>query len=203
VHRELSTAINEYLPLYNAEMRDSAPKLKTDRAAGRVFFLGPSFVIGNVPEGKVMIVGTRLKVLALVWVSGILGLNGCQDQVERVARLGVKQRTDLYDDPTLDATFKAEMLRMASLYNRQIISSGLLGLKTHRDHEALILKAAGAEWRERKLAVYTAVLTEFDLLVRSGGRRPDYSRGSLTVKFVSPMNDASFDSLLKELHLIP
>jgi hypothetical protein len=39
----------------------------------------PSFEIGNVPEGKVVISGARLNVLSLVWVSGMLKLISCKD----------------------------------------------------------------------------------------------------------------------------
>ena len=200
VNRELLAAIAEYLPLYDGHMRRFAPHFKPYTTNSQHVVVGPSFEVGNVPEGQVTIVGTKLKVLALVWICGMLELNGTKDQVEHVARLSVRQRTDLYEDPILSPIHKYELLEMASLYNRPIISSGVFGMQTNRNLEAHILKAAGAEWQERKLAVFTAALTEYDFYARRG-RKPDYSRGSLTVKFVSPLNDDSFDLVLRELHV--
>jgi hypothetical protein len=199
----LSAAITEYLPMYDAEMRRFAPHYKLEKLDGLNVISGPTFEIVDVPEGKIVVKGARLKVLALVWTSGMLGLSSCKDQVEHVARLAVKQRTDLYDDPTLHPFFKQIMLSRASLYNRQVISSGLLGAAANGNLSELALKLAGGEWRERRLALYTAAVTEFDLPVRSGILKPDYLQGSLKVKFVSPMNDAHFDILLKEMHVVP
>jgi hypothetical protein len=191
VNRELSAGITEYLNMYEAEMLRTSSYFTLGKLAGRKDFSGPVFAI-RVPEGEVVIRGARFRVLALVWTSGMLGLTGTKDQVERAARLAVKQRTDLYDDQTLHPFYKREMLREASLYNRQILSSGLLGVAGNRDLEASAIKAVGVEWQERRLTLYN------DL---SGAREPDYSLGSLTVRFTAPMDDAHFDLLLKELHL--
>jgi len=163
----------------------------------------PTFAINNVPENEIVIVGARLKVLALVWISGMLGLTDCNEEVERVARLAVKQRAFLYDNSTLDAFFRAQVLTMSSLYNRQILATGLLGVATNRTLQAFALQATGVQWQKRKLASYKAALTEYDLPVRSGVMKADYSDGSLIVKFTSPMDDNHFEILLKELHLIP
>jgi len=204
VKRELASAITEYLPLYEAKIRSTAPLYTFEELRQLRGFPGVSFEIDNVPEGKATLVGARLKVLALVWISGMLRLNSCRDQVEQVARLAIKQRKDLYEDANLHPSYKVRMLEKASLYNRQIISSGLLGLlASNRDLEARILKAVGAEWRERMLTVYSATMTEFDVPVRQGFVKPDYSRGSLSIKCVSPLSDDSFDMVLRELHLIP
>jgi hypothetical protein len=88
VNRELSAALAEYLPLYDRIMGGiRSPGFKAPLTNGQAFVGGPAFAIGNVPEGRVVISGARLKVLALVWTSGLLGLSGSKDPVERVARL--------------------------------------------------------------------------------------------------------------------
>ena len=195
VNRELSAALAEYLPLYERSMRGiRSPEFKARLTNSQAFSGVPAFAIANVPEGEVVVSGARLKVLALVWTSGMLGLSGSKDPVERVARLAVKQRAELYGEPNLDSFFKAQTLKGAGLYNRQILSTGLLGVEGNLDLEASATKAAGVEWQERRLTLYN------DL---SGAREPDYSLGSLTVRFAAPMDDAHFDLLLKELHLGP
>ncbi len=178
VNRELSAAITEYLNLYDAEILRTRPYFTLDKLADQKSFSGPVFAIGNVPEGKVVIRGARFRVLTLVWTSGMLELAGTKDQVERAARLAVKQRADLYDDPTLQPFYKHEMLMAASLYNRQILSTGLLGVSVDVASQSSLLKAADAEWQERRL---------------------DYSGETLALRFASPMDDAQFDNLLEKL----
>jgi hypothetical protein len=201
VGRYLSSGIEMYLKLYEAEMRRLAPQFKSEDLKGTGGFSGPTFSIGQVQEGKVVIAGARLNILALVWIAGMLDLSGCKDQVERVAQLAVKQRKELYEDSTLHPFFKAQMLERASLYNRQIICSGLLGVAADGDAQESIVKAVGASWQERQLTSFRAGVTEFDSLALSGAVKPDYSRGSLNVKFVSPLDDAGFDAVLERLHL--
>lgn len=53
---------------------------------------------------------------------------------------------------------------------------------------------------QRTLAAYDAALTEFDKPTQSGMMAPDRSTGSLTVSYVSSMNDTNFDRLLQEIH---
>ena len=83
VRRALSAAVAEYLPLYEAKMRISAPRYKVEvvreKIKNNMATTLPSFEIGNVPEGKVVISGARLNVLSLVWVSGMLKLISCKD----------------------------------------------------------------------------------------------------------------------------
>jgi hypothetical protein len=202
VSSELSAAMNQYMPLYEDELRRQAPFYKLDKMKPGPY-AGPGFVTGNVREGKVVVAGARLKVLALVWISGMLGLADTAQQVEHVARAALKQRTELYEDQTLDAFFRSEMLTYASIYNRQIISSGVVGAARNSKLGVSAMKAAGVQWQERKLALFSSALTEYDLPVRSGVMQPDYSRGSLTVRFVSPLNDANFEVLLKEMRFAP
>jgi hypothetical protein len=150
-----------------------------------------------VPEGDVVIAGARLKVLALVWVSGVLKLDACKDNVANITNIALKQRAELYDDSTLVSFFKSEMLGRASLYNRQILATGLIALTTKSNTEAsAIATEVGIEWQEHKLVSYMAALTEFDLHARDGILKPDYSGWTSVVKFVAPMNDRDFDLLL-------
>ena len=110
----------------------------------------------------------------------------------------MKQRNDLYSDQTLDIGFKRVMLRAASLYNRQLICSGLLGVS---DSEDSILRTAGVEWQERQLTRFSSTVTEFDVPVRMGFMPPDLSRGTLKVRCVAPMSDTQFDTLLQTMKI--
>jgi hypothetical protein len=201
IDQEFAAALTSYLPFYDLEMQRNAPHYKLDRIADNTVITGPTFAVGNAPQGEEVIAGLRLKILGMVWIVGSLGLTDNKALVERVADLAVKQRAELYNDPTLHPFFRVQMLERASLYNRQLISSAFLGLVLDPRIEASVLKAVGCEWQERTLGVYASELTEFDLPVRSGVMKPDYSRGSFSVKFLPPLNDAQFDLVLSKLEL--
>jgi hypothetical protein len=200
VRQELESVIPEYLALYDADLQAQAPHFTNDKATNRPYMVGPVFSVGNQPDGKIGLFGARHKVLALVWISGILGLNN-SDQVERVTRLALQQRAELYDHPDWMPFFKYQMLQNASLYNRQLLLSALLGTSGNHINQTSMLELSGAEWRERSLAHYTAALTEYDLPVRSGLMEPDYSLKPFKVGFVSPLDDIRFDLVIKEFRL--
>jgi hypothetical protein len=122
--------------------------------------------------------------------------------VENTARIALKQRTSLYEASNLHPFFRAEMLKRASLYNRQILSSALLGV-VEGNAQSTIMKELELVWRERKISTYKAVLTEFDLPVRSGAMNPDYSLGSRTLKILAPLDDAKFDMLVEKCGVNP
>ena len=164
----------------------------------------PAFEIGFLkPEdqGKATLLGEKMKVFSLVWISGMLRLTDNREQVEEVVRLALKQKNELDNDPTLQPTFKETMLGTATVYNRQILGSGLLGV-TFKDvpMESNAMKTAGIQWQPRTLVGYDAALTEFDKPAQSGVMAADRSVGSLTVNFVSSMHETNFDLLLQEIH---
>jgi hypothetical protein len=198
LRRALSAGTEEYLRLYSDKMKELAPPHTEASAGGKRGPVGPPvFVIGGVPEGKAVIAGSRLNVLALVWSCGMLNLTNCKAEVEGVARLALNQRTELYNAPTVGFP-KRVMLRHASLYNRQIISSALLGVTTTDD---AILRAVGIEWRVCSLTRFNSVVTEYDVPVHMGLSRPDFSQGTLKVRYVAPIDDVQFDKLLRSLRI--
>jgi hypothetical protein len=144
--------------------------------------------------------GMRLKVLALVWISGMLELIDNKRDVEHVIQVAIEQRRTLDSDPALPAMMKESILMGASLFNRQVLTSGLLGVTSiDKSVEADILKASGIKWQERKLAGYKAVLNEFERPAQSGIMAPDHSAGTVSVKYASPLSDAKFADLVKRI----
>lgn len=204
VKTNLVSALTAYSRLYDQEIRLRSPvfiiKTNTDTA----FNVTVAFQMGTRPgeEGEVTLLGERGKVFSLVWISAMLKLTDNKELVDQVVRLALKQRADLLPgDPTLEPSFKKSMLRGASLYNRQILSSGLIGVTfKEAGTESDVMKKVGIQWQQRTLAAYDAALTEFDRPVQSAAMAPDYSTGSLMVNYVSPMNDTNFDLLLQEIH---
>lgn len=199
LNRELSALTGLYLKLYDTEMRSLASEFTTEKLQSKSSIAGPAFA-STAAQGDVVIRGARLGVLSLVWTAGLLNLSECKMAVERVVRISLQQRSSLYGDPKLHDFFKNQMLERASLYNRQILSSGLLGTMVGDDVNALG-NVSGIEWQDRKLVSYRAQLTEYDLPVVSGGMKVDGAFVSTTVRFVSPLDDSQFDALLSGLRL--
>ena len=160
----------------------------------------PVFAIGNVPESETVISGARLKVLALVWMAGVLELNDTHDQVIRVAETALQQQSELYTNYTITSAnsfISAQVLKRASLCNRRIIASALLGTSRKKEENMNLMSRVGAKWVDRRWASYRAALTEFDPPVRSGIMQPDYANGSVTVRIISPLGDNEFDDIIK------
>ena len=198
VNQYLSMALVEYIKLYDAELLRLGPMFHEDSFAGQRVFSGPGFALTS-SSGKPEIRGTRLNVLSLVWISGILELLGCKEQIERVTRLALNQRRNLYSSK-FHPSVKAQILEGFSLYNRQIIGSSLLGVSAIDKVQASVVEAIGGEWQVRQLVAYNAAPTDFHLQRDTGGKMgADYSRGSSTVKFLSPITDSQFDTLLERI----
>jgi hypothetical protein len=205
VNTNILSTMTDYLQIYQREVNLNPEKFPIATNNGVVLYAragGPEYVILQ-PKGREtnkVISGVRLKLLSLVWLSGMLKLTDSKEAVELVVRTAIKQRNELYDSSTVEAHSRIDLLMRATLYNRQILSSGLLGV-TFKDEnaETRAMNTAGIQWEQKKLAAYDAAVTEFDTPVQSGVISPDYSTGSLMVKYVSPMTDTNFDLLLQEL----
>jgi hypothetical protein len=148
---EIDRCTEQYLKLYDAELQRFTPIYREENLKGRAGYAGPTFAIGNVKEGEVVIVGLRLKILALVAYSGARGLTECRTNVDHVARIAMKQRQALYDDATLVPFFRSEMLKWASLYNRQILGSALVELNKAESDRTAIARGMDLSWSERRL----------------------------------------------------
>ena len=201
VKTNLMLALQGYLPWYERYLQGYSPLYKIGSTNTHVHV---PFQVGSTRpghEGEVTLMGEKLKVFSLVWISGMLRLENNKEQVEDVVRLALKQKKELDDDPTLMLNFKFRMMHGAGLYNRQILSSALIGVSfKDAGMESDVMTKAGIQWQQRTLVPYDAALTEFDKPVLSAMMRPDNSQGSITVNYVLPMKDTNFDLLLQEIH---
>jgi hypothetical protein len=204
VNSNLLSALNKYLPEYDSYFKQLAPLYKITNTSQ--LSTGPMFLLTaptNQPEKEVLS-GLRLKILSLVWISGLLNLSDNKDQVERVVQMAIKQRNDLHNDLTLTPIFKLIMQKDATLYNRQILSSGLIGVTSNeKGVETSAMNVAGIHWLQSTQTAYQAVLTKSDIPVQFGVMEPDYSSGRFVISFASKMRDTNFDLLLKEIGFKP
>jgi len=202
IGRQLSNAVAVYLSLYADEMevlteRHKISDIDTNHSRG-----GLSFISGTTND-QVVLLGARLDVLSLAWISGLLELRELKPQVDSVARLALKQRDEMYAANSVDPLAREQMLFEASLYNRQILGCALLGVAEKSSARAAVLAKSKLGVKEEVLATYDAAVTEYDLPVRSGFMKPDRSRGTVTVKYLSPATDSTFNDLSRALMVLP
>ena len=93
------------------------------------------------------------------------------------------------------------MLRLGSLYNRQILGFALFGTADESSGRAAALEKSRLEIQSRNMGPYDAAVTEYDLPVLSGIMKPDLTKGLTTVKYLSPATDTVFDSFIEDLSL--
>ena len=199
---ELASALTNYLSLY-ADWREH---IESKIPPGKESIVRPSFAIIVPPEeeGKIVLMGARLKVLSLVWLSGMLSLSDAKEQIEQVAQVAIKQKTEFENENILSPEFWGMMVGRGSLYNRQILASGLIGTADLKERqESHLMQAVGITWQGRKLTGYKAKWTEFDTPVQSGFMAPDQSAGTVFTSHASSINDTTFDKLLQELRFKP
>jgi len=200
---QLSNAIAQYLPLYTAQRSVMSNYYKVSDIGTNTTKPGLDFVIGTTNDQEVVILGARLKVLSLVWIAGLLELHDLKQQVGSVARLAIKQRDEMYAANSLDVLAREEMLYEASLYNRQILGYALLGVAEKSSARDAVLAKSKLNVKERVLASFDDRPTEHDLQVGSGAMAPDPAQGTVSVRYLSPATDATFDDLSRALMLLP
>jgi hypothetical protein len=199
INLALMGAIDTFLSLYNTNL-SVAEKVQlgwSDKG-------GPGLSYNLIPADPttVTISGVRLQILALVWFSGELGLEGCKDQVRRVAEIAVQERDELYANQAMNNIMKGETIVKASLYNRQILATGLLGAIGDNNLKTIAINKASLKWENMSLVSFDALLTEYDQPVAAGVMKADRSKGSINIRIASPLSDFQFDTLLRELGVI-
>lgn len=199
INKELATALDEYQQFYDeyATMKD--PMLADDGTPRS----GSSVAMTiQTPDGKTVMTGARLKVLALAWIAGMLELDDCRTQIGQVADLALQQRTNFYEHPNWSPTFRADMVARISLFNRQILGTALAGVTRNRAAVSDSIEQADVSWQTRDLVSYLATQTEYDHAVFRDGLTPDGSKGSRTYRYLSPMSDETFDGLRAKLRAV-
>jgi hypothetical protein len=88
-------------------------------------------------------------------------------------------------------------LRSASLYNRPILATGLLG--TEAGGLARGASPSGGAFDTHRMTHYDAEFTPHDILTKHGGPLPpDYSKGEVVVHSHTALDDAAFNEICSE-----
>jgi len=197
VNAHVDSALAEYDALYDSYLAENRQYYTLEALEGSSSIAGPSFAESNVPDGQIVLVGAKLKVLTLAWVAGTVGLQDTRTAITRVTREALSQREQLYTEAELHPFFRQQMLERGGLYNRQILATALIGVCGDSRAAQKISGELGLEWQERKLTHFDARLTTYDVPVMRGIIQPDFSRGTQVVRAVKSMDDSTFGRIVE------
>jgi hypothetical protein len=95
-----------------------------------------------------------------------------------------------------DISISFPVLAFASLYNRQILATGVLGISIEAEKGDEILKNKGCKMASERLTKFDSPVAVYDLSRRQEGKATYYSEGELNIKYLSPLDDSAFDNLI-------
>jgi len=157
---------------------------------------GPSFYISDAPDGSPTLLGLRFKVLALCFLAGQLGLEGCSQEVVRTAVMAKEQYRALSVSKEHEPLFNYDFLTTAGLYSRQCLALGLMGTAPAKAREGL--RDFEARTRTVAMPLFDSVSTPYDLHTRYGAPPAvDTRSGTFECKILGELSDEDFDAILK------
>ena len=155
--------------------------------------VGLSLKISNNPDNSPTLLGLRFQLLSLVLIAGNLKLYDASAAIRPVVDEAIEQREYFYTSEAAIEGDRQTMLESASLYNTAILGTAVIGVSGKEEAG----EAPSARWETRRLPLYYAPRTRYDILMR--GAAIDYSDGSINVRFAAPIGDREFDTILREI----
>jgi hypothetical protein len=182
VSTRIESALTEYHELYGKNVYDHPGlfDMESDQNFG--------FRISNFDDHSPTLQGVRMEILTLLMLAGNLHLAGAQNAVRKVAKVAVDQKELLYDHERTNRSFSYQIIIQASLFNRQILTTAMVGTG--------IAQIPSATVRENRLTKYNARSSTFDLWGKYGVP-PDFSKGEIDIEYYPAISDDTFRRLLE------
>lgn len=140
--------------------------------------------------------GWRLKVFALILIAGNQEAAELYSEIAEVVREGRRHYQALQADLGVMAVV---MVWRDSLYNRQILATGLMKTAPDTPEAEAVRKKYANRWKTIKLTRYDAEYSVYDFPTSRGFINPDYSKGTLTMHYLDKLSDEEFDHIVKTL----
>ncbi len=184
LNKEIINSLDEYEKLFNAYMAENEHIFKHNlEQPNKRWGLG---FVETTKDGSPTLISQRYKVWALILIAGNLELRETKDSISKVLEEALKQRETFCD---------AFMLYYASLYNRQILGTAVLG--TYVNAGTLEqLQESRQIFEIHRLTHYSSSKALYDMRVGSADIA-DYSKGELKIICLKPLEDLEFDNLIK------
>jgi len=131
----INVEIRATLPVYLEMFEDTWSDTVANRASSPVeglaaYGAGPSMRISNNADHSPTLLGARNKIMSLLIIAGNLNLTETLAEVSKVIAAAIDQREVFYSTHEALEADRFCMLSSAGLYNRQILTSVLLGVKS-------------------------------------------------------------------------
>jgi hypothetical protein len=194
---ELTNSLSSYPPLYS-ELEESVFQHFQVSQTKMPVMGWPMFT-----NDTASLLGTRLKILSLVWISGLLELDEVKPQINAVAEMALTQRDRIYAATRVDPIVREDLLRFASLYHREIVGYAVVFVRQRSPERAAALARSNLKIVKMDLVRFDSEVTEFDLPVASKMILPDYSKGFLVAKWLSVGDEKASDELWRTLKALP
>jgi hypothetical protein len=195
VKQYLTKTLAEYRDAYAVDQRINNPQCCTREEADRAFaqhgsITGIGFVSNTPDPNEVTLSGQRYAVLSMVWLAAALELQTVHLTVLAIAEEGRRQRDLIYADKIHHYLYKETVLSYFSIYNRTILGSALLRTDPVLMQQVQANAGFPMQFNVLRQTLFDAKSTVYDR------KRPDFSRGVITVEYFSSLTDAMFDTLL-------
>jgi len=135
----------------------------------------------------------RLNLEALVIIAGNLELTETSEILHSIAEFALEQREKAYKQTkqgALEMISANNTLVRASLYNRIVLGTGLLGVG------GAVSQSEDYPWTELELAPYDSLVSPIDPPALRGDIIPDYSRTRIKIRHLKTLPDEGFDTIL-------
>jgi len=203
VSENLQTTLKEYEDSFNSYMKFHEKALKDNVKKYRL--RSPLNIIGfseRIPSEKPSLRGLRYKILSLVLIAGNLDLRLNKNNINEITKIALDQKKLFYDPNAFCAPDATTMLTLASLYNRQILSIGMIGTDENKK-EILekLQKEKDNSLKVKKLVPYNALVTPLE--AKRLFSPVDDSKGTMDVQCFDKMSDQAFENIVNNLVLNP
>ncbi len=154
-------------------------------------------MIGNTdqPGGREpTVVGARMQILSLVFLAGNLELLDSAPAVLSVAKRAVKQYEIFALTQDYHLNFRFRIVKMASPYNRQALTVGLIGTMSNREDP--IVSKYQARFQTKELTHFDARTTPYDAAAQLNIVDIDYPQEPLKQRYLTEVSDADLEEIL-------
>ncbi len=159
----------------------------------------PSIPISDNRDGSPTIYGSRLSVLALMLVAGNLNLVECNAAVRGIVEKAIAQKNEMESTEKFHMMYRYSMIRDASLYNRQVLATALIGTSPVGGPGTKPCDMGSSQWKTAQLTKFDALATAYDLHYKHGAIKIDKETKTVSVKYLTPLIDEEFNTIVDHL----
>jgi hypothetical protein len=182
----VSRAIMDEMPRYTKLFSDyvASCDLRTPMDRSKPAIGAQPLEISTPADDSVVLVGSRLKLLSLVLLAGALELQESREAVVAVVRVATETYREMATAAKRTPFVAHGILTQASLYNRQVLYTGLVGVGCAKREQSV-------EWTMEEVGPYDARATPYDLHARQGFV-PVEKHSRIAIEFATGVSDGQF-----------